>query len=285
LGSLAWDSCDLMCTILAQGGQYSKQDCEDYLQTQRQVCMYDSGVQADRMNNEMMKLASRGVSILAATGDGGSHFSFGPFPSDGAIGDALNTISCTYNFPTFPAASPWVTGVGGITLGDTPTSPVAWDGSGSGFSWRFPMPSYQASTVQLYLTQYNTSSGFPDPTSYNASNRAYPDVSAVADNVPLIVDGGEDDGGGTSASTPTFAGIISIINDMRFNAGRGPLGLLNPALYKLTAKYPGELFYDITDGNSKTSCTEGFPATPGWDPVTGLGSPIFAGLQKYLVPL
>lgn len=282
LGSLSWDSCDFMCKTLSQQGTYTYQQCADYLQTQRQVCMYDSSQQADRLNTELMKLTSRGVTILAATGDGGSHFSFEPFRPDGGIGDALNKISCQYNFPTFPAASPWVTGVGGIDLGSNPSAPFAWAGSGSGFSWRFPMPQYQFATVQNYLSQYNTTTNFPKANSYNSSNRAYPDVSAVSNNVPLIVDGSWFNAGGTSASTPTFGGIISLINDFRLNSGKPPLGFINPAIYKFAQQYPGELFQDISSGNSRTSCTEGFPATPGWDPVTGWGSPIFSGLLKYL---
>jgi len=278
---LSWDSCEMMCTMLAQEGKYTKVQCNAYLQTQRQVCMYDSLDQLTRMSYEMLKLGARGMSILAATGDGGSHFSFEPFPSDG-IGSGLNVISCRYNFPTFPSASPWVTGVGGIDLGSDPQKPFAWPGSGSGFSWQFPMPAYQSSIVNAYLTQYSKTTNFPSVGSYNASNRAYPDVSAVSNRVPLIMDGVRLDAGGTSASTPVFAGIISLINDVRMNAGLPPLGFLNPRLYQIAAKYPGQAFYDITEGNSKTACTEGFPATPGWDPVTGLGSPVFPGLLKYL---
>lgn len=46
-------------------------------------------------------------------------------------------------------------------------------------------------------------------------------------------------------------------------------------------QYPGEAFQDITSGNSKTSCEEGFPATVGWDAVTGWGRPVWAGMLKH----
>jgi len=282
LGSLSWDSCNMMCTMLANRTKYTMKQCVDYMQTQRQVCMYDSSTQADRMNNELMKLGMRGVTILVATGDGGSHFSFEPF-APGGIGDELNVISCQYNFPTFPAASPWVTGVGGIDLqGDPKGTPVAWEGSGSGFSWRFPRPPYQAAVVADYLMKYGNSSGFPSKGSFNATNRAYPDVSAVAIDVPMILDGKEILTGGTSASTPTFAGLISLINDHRLTNKLPSLGFLNPRIYRIAINHPGEAFLDITKGNSKTSCSEGFPAVVGWDPTTGLGSPLFPGLFKYL---
>jgi subtilase family serine protease len=54
------------------------------------------------------------MTILAATGDGGSHWSFQQFPSD-PIGTELNIVGCKYNWPTFPAASPFVTAVGGAS--------------------------------------------------------------------------------------------------------------------------------------------------------------------------
>jgi len=279
LGSLSWSSCDMMCNLLARMGQFTYQDCVNYIQTQRQICMYDSLNQTIRMNNELMKLGSRGVSILAATGDGGSHFSFMPFDSS-PIGDELNEISCAYNFPTFPSASPYVTGVGGIDI--TKSLPVAWFGSGGGFSWQFPMPPYQMELVQHYLNTSGSSSNFPSPGSFNPLNRAYPDVSAVATDTPVVLGGMVYEFGGTSASTPTFAGVISLINDVRLNNKLSPLGFLNPRLYQIFTQNPGEAFLDITVGNSRTTCTQGFPATVGWDPVTGLGSPIFPGLLKYL---
>lgn len=68
--------------------------------------MYDSGTIVDRINTEFLKATSRGVTLLGATGDGGSHFSFGAFPND-PIGTQLNGISCANALPTFPAESPY----------------------------------------------------------------------------------------------------------------------------------------------------------------------------------
>jgi len=280
LGSLSWTSCNMMCTLLAAEKQFTYSDCVNYIQTQRQICMYDSLEQTVRMNFELMRLGARGVSIFAATGDGGSHFSFEPFENS-TIGSALNVISCKYNFPTFPAASPYVTGVGGIDITDI-NNPVAWSGSGSGFSWEFTMPAYQQTVVQDYLSAAQSTPDFPSPGSFNPKNRAYPDVSAVSANTPIVIAGQVVEAGGTSASTPTFAGLISLINDERLNNNLPPLGFLNPRLYQIYAANPTEAFFDIDSGNSQTSCTEGFPATKGWDPVTGLGSPIYPGLLKYL---
>jgi len=281
LGSMSWDTCDSLCSMVASQGVYTKQECDDYMQTQRQVCMYDSKIQIDRMNFEMMKLGLRGVSILAASGDGGSHFSFEKFPS-GGIGDPLNQLSCQFNWPTYPASSPYATGVGGTDFG-TDQDQVAWPSSGGGFSLESAMPLYQQAAVQAYLTQNNNTPDFPSPGSFVATNRAYPDIAALSNHVPLIIDGSLYGSSGTSASTPEFAAIFSLINDQRLNKGLSPLGFLNPRLYNLAEQHPGEAFYDITSGNSKTTCTQGFPASVGWDPLTGLGSPIWPGLVKYLV--
>lgn len=288
LGSLSWDSCNVMCKLaVSQGVSYN--DCLQYVQyTQRQVCMMDTAKQSERINTEFMKLGIRGVTLLAATGDGGSHYSFQPFPSD-SIGNVLNSISCQYNFPTFPAASPYVLGVGGTQWSGapSPSQPIAWTASGSGFSWRFPRPAYQDADVSNYLKQNSGVSGFPGRPYFNASNRAYPDVAAVADNVPMWMGGFPTATGGTSASTPTFAGMLSMINDQRLLAGKPSLGFVNPRLYQLNAANPGVLFYDVTNGNSACQsngacCNTGFPATTGWDPVTGLGSPLWPGLLQFL---
>jgi subtilase family serine protease len=279
LGSLSWYSCNLMCTKVAEGGKTSYSECIKYVEyDQRQVCMYPNSTVPDRINVEFQKLGVRGVTLLAATGDGGSHFSFEPFDPTNPIGRQLNTICCNYNFPTFPAASPFVLGVGGSEF-EVTGQQKAWSGSGGAFSWEYSMPSYQQSAVQNYL---KTAQGLPPRSSFNASNRAYPDVSALATNVPVVLQGQSQVFSGTSCSTPEFAGVISLINDARLNSNLPPLGFVNTRLYQINEDHPGEAFVDITDGNTKTSCDTGFPAAAGWDPTTGLGAPLWGGLFKYL---
>ena len=69
--------------------------------------------------------------------------------------------------------------------------------------------------------------------------------------------------------------------DQRLNAGLPPLGFLGPRLYKVAAAFPGEAFKDVVEGNTQTSCDNGFPAGPGWDAVTGWGRPVWAGMVKH----
>ena len=52
-------------------------------------------------------------------------------------------------------------------------------------------------------------------------------------------------------------------------------------MWQVVADHPGEAFEDVTSGNSKTSCDNGFPAAAGWDPVTGWGRVKWAGLLEH----
>jgi subtilase family serine protease len=87
--------------------------------------------------------------------------------------------------------------------------------------------------------------------------------------------------GGTSASSPQWAGLIAIADQM---AGRD-LGYINPALYKIAnnpAQYASD-YFDVTVGNNQTSSIPGYSASKGWDAVTGLGSPNVANLIPDLI--
>jgi subtilase family serine protease len=175
---------------------------------------------------------------------------------------------------SFAADSPWVTAVGGTTLVRMGLgfSETAWSDSGGGFSRFYKTPSYQQGMAASVKSQL-------------AGRRGVPDVSADADpatGLDIYQDGFWDLGGGTSASAPTWAGIMAIADQM---AGH-PLGFINPALYKLAASgsYTQD-FHDITQGNNSnpSARVNGYNAVPGWDPVTGLGSPNAAKLIPDLI--
>jgi subtilase family serine protease len=87
--------------------------------------------------------------------------------------------------------------------------------------------------------------------------------------------------GGTSCSAPQWAGLVAIADQM---AGKD-LGYINPALYQIASdagKYAAD-FFDVTIGNNTTSSIPGYPASTGWDAVTGLGTPDAASLLPDLV--
>ncbi|KAI0642667.1 family S53 protease [Trametes meyenii] len=203
--------------------------------------------------NAYGQLGARGTSILFASGDGGVS---GPQSSNACNGQAFE--------PTFPSGCPFLTSVGS-TQGINPE--VAADFSSGGFSNIFARPSYQDDAVAAYLSKLgNTNAGL-----FQAKGRAFPDVSTQGVN--FVVDiGGQGQGvSGTSASSPTFASIVALLNDQLLNAGKSPLGFLNPLIYSSGAS----AFNDITKGSNPGCGTQGFPALEGWDPVTGFGTPDF----------
>lgn len=212
-----------------------------------------------RMNTEFQKGGVRGLSFLFASGDNGA----------GCKKQKFN--------PSYPASSPYVTTVGGTGFFDPFTigPEFAYEISGGGFSNVFKQPSYQTEVVQNYL---KTGPRMPPTKYFNPNGRGYPDVAALSRHfwivnnlipVPGVM--------GTSASTPTFAGIISLLNDARFNNNKPSLGFLNPFLYKNP-----EALYDVTSGCHE-GCLEydrGFCASRGWDAVSGFGSPNYPDLKK-----
>lgn len=153
--------------------------------------------------------------------------------------------------------------------------------SGGGFSDYNPRPYWQDGAVNEYFEQY------PPNGMFNQNGRGYPDVSLLGHNYAIVIGGKLYSVSGTSASTPTFAGMVSLVNAARLREGKGPIGFLNIILYESHHHYAN----DITVGNNSCSsngicCKDlGFNATKGWDPVTGLGSINFKAFMKYLKSL
>ncbi len=205
-----------------------------------------------RTDNALLaSIAARGVSIFVSTGDQG----------------ALECGSGGGLHPAFYSTSPYVTAVGGTHLvistktahSETATirSETGWSGSGGGVSSVFARPSYQSAL------------------SYHG--RAVPDVAAVADpatGVDIVLNGVTEEVGGTSAATPIWAGLASLVNQARFASGLAALGQLNPRIYPLLGSAS---LRDVTQGNN------GYTAGPGYDLVTGLGSPVMNQLLPSLV--
>ena len=167
------------------------------------------------MEAAFSKALTRGVAVLAASGDNGS--------SDGDVGNNVD----------FPASSPFVTGCGGTAL--TSSSEQVWnDGSrggatGGGLSSLFGVPDFQKRVV------------------LPAAHRGVPDWAGNADpqtGYSVVVDGQTMVIGGTSAVAPLFAGLVALLNQL---LGK-KIGFLNPMLYGL----PANCFKDIIDGNNGT---------------------------------
>ncbi|KAL5365735.1 peptidase S8/S53 domain-containing protein [Aspergillus floccosus] len=146
--------------------------------------------------------------------------------------------------PVFPASCPFVTAVGG-TYGMNPEKAVSF--SSGGFSERFQRPSYQDVSVKEYLRGL----GEQWQGLYNREGRAFPDVALQARSFAIVDHGSTLKIGGTSASAPVFAGIVSRLNAARLKQNKPRLGFLNPWLYSLM----GKGFTDIVDGGS-SGCTD-----------------------------
>lgn len=187
----------------------------------------------------------------------------------GHTGVTFVAASGDYGLPLYPASSSGVLAVGGtrLTIGPDGTSTeVAWGGSGGGLSSSEPRPAYQASVLP------------------NSANRGVPDVSYDADpgtgfalydsfgtpaGAPWIYGSGHGEGG-TSAGAPQWAALIAIADQGRALVGEGALDGATqtlPMLYGLSSSD----FNDITSGKNVGSPS--YSAGPGYDLVTGLGSP------------
>jgi uncharacterized protein (TIGR03437 family) len=231
---------------------------------------------------------AQGITILSASGDSGA----AGCDSQGADPSATRGESVN-----FPADLPEVTGVGGTFLNEaggnfwapansanlgsalTYIPEIAWNESsqtlglaagGGGVSVQVAKPAWQAGP------------GVP-----NDNARDVPDVAfsaALHDGYYITYLGSNGYVGGTSASAPSFAGIVAILNQYQVAKGFQPaagLGNINPQLYRLAQSAP-TAFHDVTVGSNIVPCQQGSPncvfgtfgyaAGNGYDAVTGLGS-------------
>lgn len=244
----------------------------------------------------------KGITIFASTGDEGA----AQFTCDG---------NSWVKAASSPASDPLVSAVGGTeltaakycltSLGCNPAtnpapgtyqSEIAWNegppfgdfqayfdstsATGGGFSVLYDEPSYQQGTIHGGKQR-----GEPD-VSYNAAILhgvlTYLDIPGVPVGFYRF--------GGTSAGSPQWAAILAIADQ---KAGHN-LGFINKALYHIgqAQKHYAASFHDVTSGNNSALefdasnnpvTVEGFTAGPGWDAVTGLGSPRADGLVDYLI--
>src|SRR6516162_10193096 len=200
-------------------------------------------------------MAGAGVTVFASSGDSG------PFDA--------NFQAVTVNYP---ASDPSVTSVGGTSLylnssTGAVSSETAWSwnpnydwATGGGVSGFFSRPAWQ------------TGPGVP-----GGSTRLVPDVALTADPITgayVYLSGSVQQFGGTSWSSPTWAGISAKINQARASVGSATVGLLGPKIYPLIGT---SNFRDITTGTN--GC---YNAGPGYDLCTGIGVPLIDTLIQKL---
>ncbi len=206
----------------------------------------------------LKEMAAQGQTFFAASGD------------SGAFQTSINPFF-------YPAESQYVTAVGGTHL--TVTGPVgawvaeaAWNtnshGSGGGVSPDgIALPSWQA--------------GLATSTNGGSSNyRNVPDVAMEADYDNYVCNLGTcvTTGAGTSFAAPRWAGFMALVNQQAVEAGNAPaggIGFINVMLNQIgTGSNYSTDFHDVQTGNNNTANqTTWFSAVPGYDLVTGWGSP------------
>jgi subtilase family serine protease len=222
--------------------------------------------------NSVLQAAQRDrVTVVISTGDNGAGITPCPGGATSVKGVDL------------PASDPLTLAVGGTSLEVGRTTgaykgETAWNipssaggAGGGGFSRLFSRPAYQDGIAGIGAT------------------RGVPDVAADADyrtGMAIAFSGGSHGylfgGGGVSAAAPLWAAVIALADQF---AGRD-LGFVDPALYRIgRSAYYHQAFHDVTTGTNivtfPTQTITGYQAAPGWDPVTGWGSPN----AQVLVPL
>jgi len=266
----------------------------------------------NRMDIELAKMAARGLTVVAGSGDAGAS----------NVGEEGNDISntdptCTPMRPFYPSNSQYVLSVSSTfpTIYSKPICEAKYHSilpvhcheigesacdvargihwtTGGGFSNRTLRPKWQETLVNNYLSQQTEAQTLPPNQYWNRNGRGYPDISSLGHNFVVYWGSNLVPIGGTSSSGPVIAGMISLINDARLNSGMPTLGLVNPALYMLEMSSPGLFFNDVVVGTNfngdiqfdenptyPMTCPYGFVTAVGWDAVTGLGTPNFRGLM------
>ena len=228
------------------------------------VCEASQSASAAAAENTLFQEAAvQGQSFFAASGDTGAddcHTGTRPGVDD-------------------PASQPFVTGVGGTTLsslGPPPTETVWDNGSGAGgggISSRWTMPSYQSGAPSSLGVINAGSTGAPCGSAGYC--REVPDVSADADpntGYEIYWNGGWVSLGGTSAAAPTWA-ALTVLADASSACTGAKVGFANAAIYGAAATGYRSRFNDVTSGSNSSGSVPGFPARPGFDMASGLGSP------------
>jgi kumamolisin len=219
------------------------------------------------LDTAFQRADAQGMSVLVSSGD------------SGAYGCQDNHLSVD-----LPAASPYVTAVGGTAI-----FPGANNAYGREYGWEGPLEAAGGGggVSELYQRPiWQVGPGLDN--AYSNGMREVPDVAADAD--PLtgyrVYYSGDNNCsgndcwtvvGGTSAAAPFWAGLIALANQQ----GNKRLGFLNPRLYSIgqqSAAGQNTAFHDITGGGNLY-----YQAAPGWDYSAGWGSPDAAVLVPLLL--
>jgi subtilase family serine protease len=230
--------------------------------------------QLAQLHSALRGAAAQHVTVVANSGDTGAF-------SQSFAGTPVKGVG-------LPAANPLVLAVGGTTLTANPLTgayirETAWNpnigsytdslaASGGGFSHLYARPAYQDGVPGISANR-----GVPDVAGDAGQQGGIPVVFAAGGRTWIV------SATGTSAAVSLWAGLMALADQYAHHS----LGFVNPAIYRIarSSKYH-KAFHDVTTGNNKLAVGGtigyfGYQAAPGWDPVTGWGTPN----AQVLVPL
>jgi subtilase family serine protease len=245
-----------------------------------------SRAQAGRVNAALQAAVDRGMTVVAASGDiGAAAYQCDLYsaltgtapvaPAKGVLllaSDPLVLSAGGTSLTASHATGAWISETAwGLASGNPGNQGGSFQASGGGFSQLFTRPAYQASVPGTGATR-----GVPD-VSADASDRTGEAVvfsNGTRDTVQSHA--------GTSASAPIWAALIALADQY----AQRHLGFINPAIYQIArSSHYHQAFHDITTGTNTAqfppTTITGYQAAPGWDPVTGWGSPN----AQVLIPL
>ncbi|KPC53733.1 S53 family peptidase [Amantichitinum ursilacus] len=230
------------------------------------------------------------VKVANAMGPGVVSMSFGANEGNwtSSVDSAFTVNKMTYLAATgdsgaavsWPAVSSNVVAVGGTSLtwsGTGSRSESAWSGTGGGVSAYVSTPAYQNNKVP----------GLGTPAHRSVADVAFNADPYTGQYVAVLAPGATTaswvSAGGTSLSTPQWAGLITVANALRAAGSKAPLGAPHTALYQQIGAVAGtyaSVFADITKGSDGTCST--CVAKAGYDTVSGLGTPNVSSLLSSL---
>ncbi|MBS1863987.1 MAG: S8/S53 family peptidase [Actinobacteria bacterium] len=253
---------------------------------------YQGGPELASVNTLLQEAAAQGQSFFVAAGD------YGSTDCDEERGPGEDEELAV----DFPGSDPFSTDVGGTRM-EEPTGPAttdylwnempSWGAGGGGRSEVFPMPGYQLGAAPGLGVVGALSSGAPCGLAVGYC-RQVPDVSAdaaVETGYVIHADRAWETNGGTSAAAPLWAAFAALTDALPACGGH-PIGFANPALYAIGATAYAADFRDVTGPRpggrpttSRRSETDPFPAAPGYDMASGLGTPRGIALAASLCAL
>ena len=256
------------------------------------------GIGTDKNTNAaLLELAAQGQTFFTGSGDWGAtiwgDFAYSPYITAVGATDLVTTAARgPYSFEVPITVS------GGFVVNGANATPCG-------------TPDTDVSPIPAFQTNLNTNTNNVSPTYRNV-----PDVSIVGNDLELDVGGGRGSVWGTSASSPLWAGFMALVNEQNASRNLGPVGYANPVLYAM-ARTRGSnndiytpSFHDIDSpmtlnppqptyalgvdvmncfcDNNGFNCTDtlqvAFPAAPGYDVATGLGTPSLGLINQLASP-